>query len=95
MKTILSNKEMHKFLSKESKKLLPEFYDAYYPVENEIDGMKFYTKQPFKMPVNHQRRLYRIWKRTKDLTQINKYFLKRGFELKGEGMEPINDQLTK
>lgn len=78
----MSNKEIHKFLGRESKKLLPEYYNSYHPTAEEIDGVKFIVKKPYMNLVNHHRRLYRIWKRTKSLEEVNKYFLQRGFELK-------------
>ena len=81
-KNQISNKEMHKFLSRESKKLIPEFYDAYYQVEQEIEGAKFFVKQAFKMPCNHKRRCYRLWKRTGSIEAINAYFKDRGMEIK-------------
>lgn len=93
----MKNSKINQFLRREGAKLPPEMYVAYPKEEIEIpihidgeDTGKTRTqlmKIPTEYPVNHGRRLWRIWKRTKSLEAINQYLLLRGMQLMYAGKE--------
>ena len=87
----MKGKEINKILRREGNKLPLEMYVAY-PKElrhlteeemgEKIEDIKVWMNVPTEYPVNHGRRLWRIWKRTKSFLELDNYLKKRGFELR-------------
>ena len=79
---------MYRMLNKEGDKLAPETYVAFPKERVEIKNDAGQVMKTFVQgiethyPINHGRRLKRIWQRTKSFEQLFNYFYERGFELK-------------
>ena len=89
----MKGKEINKILRREGNKLPLEMYVAYpkelidMPVFDENGNDTGKTEKKWitvsvEYPINHGRRMKRIWKRTKSFLELDNYLKQRGFELR-------------
>ena len=77
-------KDIVQFLRRESKKLPPDDYMAWSKYNGTLknkDGFPLIGVWE-AFPINHARRLKRIWAKTKSFEALNNYFLSYNLELK-------------
>ena len=80
----IGKKDIYRWIDKNADILPPDEYFAfhkYYPGSHFNEDEKELIGQWEEHPVNHKRRLKRIWRRTHDFLMINKYFEKYGSKL--------------
>lgn len=79
----MKTKEMFKLIKKEAEKLPPDTYDVefkYEPFKHFDEKGNPLVKQLTSHNINHGRRLCTIWKTTKSIEELQKYFRKYNFE---------------
>lgn len=80
----IGNKDIFKWIRQEGNKLPPDEYYAfhkYWPRTHFNEKKQQLIGEWGQHPVNHCRRLKRLWKRTHDFSLINEYFKKYGLQL--------------